>query len=510
MKPGVFRPMNAIRFGTDGWRGIIADDFTFANVARVAQATADHWAGEAAAHRRRLAVVGYDRRFLSPEFARLTAEVLAGNGFEVVLTPVPTPTPAVSLAVKRLQAAGGVMITASHNPAVFNGFKLKAWFGGSADPAICQAVEARLDQSPVRRVSFADAVDAGRIRLRDLRPAHYRAIRRLVDFDRVAAARLRVAHDAMWGVGAGCFEALMDRTRCRVTTLRSEHDPLFGGIRPEPIPRFYGTTTAWLRRHPHDVCLVSDGDADRLGALDERGRPLTAHQVIALVLWHLVAHRGERGTVLKSLNTTSLVDRIAAAYGSPVAVTGIGFKLIGARLLEPGVLVGLEESGSIGFPSHIPERDGLAAGLILLELLARERRPVSVILAGLEREFGTHRYARLDLTLPASRGAEVVERLRREPPARLLRSPVVEVQDFDGVKFTARDRSWLMLRGSGTEPVLRVYAEASTQAAADRLARTGARWVRGTGSTFDHVPGAGSGTPAYNCALSGGVGRVPP
>jgi phosphomannomutase len=492
--------MTAIRFGTDGWRGVIAEEFTFANVARVAQATADHWESDLARQsaradetgasgggaaspvppktvRRRLAVVGYDRRFLSPEFAQLTAEVFAGNGFDVVLTSVATPTPAVSLAVKRLRAAGGVMITASHNPAAFNGFKLKAWFGGSADPALCQAVEARLDRSPVRRRPLAEAVKAGCVRLRDLRPAHYRAVRRLVDFECVAASRLRVAHDAMWGVGAGCFEALLADTTCRVATLRGAHDPLFGGIRPEPIPRFYGSTTAWLRRHPHDVGLVSDGDADRLGALDEQGRPLTTHQVMALVLWHLAANRGGRGTVVKSLNTTTLVDRIAAAHGLPVVVTGIGFKHIGARLLEPGVLVGLEESGSLGFPSHLPERDGLAAGLLLLELLARERRPLSAILRGLERRFGVHRYARLDLTLPAGRGAAGIERLRGQPPARLLGSPVVAVQDFDGVKFTARDGSWLMLRGSGTEPVLRVYAEAATQARAHQLTRMGAGWV---------------------------------
>jgi phosphomannomutase len=470
--------MTAPRFGTDGWRGVIADDFTFANVARVAQAAADFWSEEKASDRQRLVVIGYDRRFLSAEFAARTAEVFAGNEFAVVLTPVPTPTPAVSLAVKRLRAAGGVMITASHNPARFNGFKLKAWYGGSADAALCRAVEARLDQAPARCVPLDQARRAGLVRLRDLRPAHYRAVKRLVRFADVAAARLRVAHDAMFGVGAGCFEALLAGTSCRVTTLRGGHDPLFGGIRPEPIPQFYAETAAWLRAHPHDVCLVSDGDADRLGGLDERGRPLTTHQIIALVLWHLAANRGQRGTVVKSLNTTSLVDRIAAAHGLPVKVTGVGFKRISPELLPPGVLLGVEESGSLGFPAHLPERDGLAAGLMLLELLAWERRPLSAILRRLERDFGPHRYARLDVPCPPERVDAMLAACRRAPPGRLLGSPVVEVLDLDGVKYVARGGAWLMLRGSGTEPLIRIYAEAATRAGAERLVAEGARRLR--------------------------------
>lgn len=468
---------SAVRFGTDGWRGVMAEDFTFANVERVAQAVADLWAESAAPGRRRV-VIGYDRRFLSAEFAARAAEVFAGNDFFVWLTPVPTPTPAVSLAVRQLAAAGGVMITASHNPPRFNGLKLKAPDGGAADAPLCRAVEARLDRTPVRRRPLDRAVRAGLVRPRDLRPAHYRAVRRLVDFKAVAGARLRVAHDAMYGVGAGCFEALLAGTTCRVTTLRGEHDPLFGGIRPEPIPEFYRPTAAWLRAHPRDVCLVSDGDADRLGGLDERGRALTTHQLLALVLWHLVTHRGARGTVVKSLNTTALVDRIAAAHGLPVQVTGVGFKEISAALRQPGVLVGLEESGSLGLAAHLPERDGLAAGMLLLELLAVERRPVSAILRGLEREFGPHRYARRDVPLPPETAAAVVARIRQAPPTRLLGRPVVEVFDFDGVKCVTRDGAWLMWRASGTEPVLRIYAEAATSAAAARLVEAGWRRLR--------------------------------
>ena len=470
--------MPPIRFGTDGWRGVIAEDFTFANVERVAQATADCWASETARGRERLAVVGYDTRFLSGPFAARTAEVFAGNAFRVVLTSAPTPTPAVSLAVKQLHAAGGVMITASHNPPEFNGFKLKAWFGVSADATICHGVESWLDRTSVRRLPLAEARRQGTVTLKDLRPAHYRAIRRLVDFERVAESGLRVAHDAMFGVGAGCFAALLAGTTCRVTTFRGERDPLFGGIRPEPIPKFYAATSEFLRRHRHDVCLVSDGDADRLGGLDERGAPLTAHQVVALVLWHLVVNRRQRGTVVKSLNTTSLVDQICAAHDLPLRVTPIGFKHISAEMRRPGVLVGLEESGSLGFPAHLPERDGLAAGLLLLELLASERQPLSRVLRRLEREFGPHRYARLDLPFPAERRAHLMAACAATPPARLGRSPVVEVHTFDGVKYVARDGSWLMLRGSGTEPLVRVYAEAASQTAAERLVQAGARRLR--------------------------------
>jgi phosphomannomutase len=231
-------------------------------------------------------VIGGDRRFLSDHFARVTAEVLAGNRFEVLLAAEPTPTPAVSLAVTTRHAVGGVMITASHNPPIFNGFKLKAHYGGSADPALCRGVEAMLDRHPVRSKAFAQATQSGQVLVRDLRPAHYRAIKRLVDFPLIARSRLRFAHDALFGVGAGCFEDLLRGTSCRVTTLNGEHNPGFGGLNPEPVPQNYALGAAYLRRHPHDFCLVTDGDADRIGGMDGHGGPLTTHQLICLLLHH--------------------------------------------------------------------------------------------------------------------------------------------------------------------------------------------------------------------------------
>jgi phosphomannomutase len=465
-----------IQFGTDGWRAVIAQDFTFANVARVAQATADFWTAQIQAPssavfgRPPKVVVGYDRRFFSDRFARTTAEVFAGNGYEVILTPEPTPTPSVSFAVKNLGAAGGVMITASHNPPVFNGFKLKSHFGGSSGPEDCQAVESWLDKNPPR---LGTPESASRILIRDVRPAHFAAIKRLVDFKLIAKSRLRVAHDALFGVGAGVFETLLAKTTCTATTLNGRYDVLFGGICPEPLPKNYVLGGAQLRRNPHDICLVTDGDADRIGAMDGHGKPLTNQQVIALLLHHLVRNRGGRGVITKTFNTTAMVDKMCAAWNLPLTEVGIGFRFIAPELMKPGALFGAEESGSVGFANHIPERDGLAAGLFLLEMLAMEKATVNRLYARLEKEFGPHRYARFDAHYPLEKRAALMASLKARPPAKLLRSPLARVDARDGVKFVAQDSTWLMLRGSGTEPVLRIYAEAKTDADVQKLLKLG-------------------------------------
>jgi phosphomannomutase len=466
--------MRQIKFGTDGWRAIIAQDFTFANVARVAQATADYWLAEirrpeSPVHGREpKVVIGYDRRFLSDRFAQITAEVMAGNGFEVILTPEPTPTPVISFAVKQLGAVGGVMITASHNPPHFNGFKLKSFFGGSSGPEECARVESWLDKNLP-----ATAPANGRIISKDIRPAHYAAIKKLVDFKLIARSKLKVAHDALFGVGAGVFEALLAKTNCQVTTLNGKHDVLFGGICPEPLPRNYVLGGAQLKHNPHDICLVTDGDSDRIGGMDGRGNPLTNQQVIALLLHHLVQNRGGRGTVTKTYNTTAMVDKMCAAWGLPLTEVGIGFRFIAPELMKPGALFGAEESGSVGFANHIPERDGLAAGLFLLEMLAMEKTSVNRIYARLEKEFGPHCYDRYDAHYPLEKRVGLMAFLTANPPARLLRSPVTQVETRDGVKFVAADSTWLMLRGSGTEPILRIYAESHSPAAVQKLLNQG-------------------------------------
>ena len=478
--------MAQIKFGTDGWRAVIAEDFNFANVARVAQATADYWKLEIGNRKSEIFgremkdVVGFDRRFFSDRFAQTTSEILAGNGFQVILPPEPTPTPSVSFAVKHLNAVGGVMITASHNPPIFNGFKLKSHYGGSSDSETCKAVEGFLDKNPVGSSRCDDrtaqrAVPTNRISVEDVRPAHYAALKKLVNFKLIAKSKLRFAHDALFGVGAGCFEELLAGTTCRVTTLNGQHDVLFGGINPEPVKQNYGRSAAFLKKHPHDICLVTDGDADRVGGMDGHGNYLTTHQLICLLLHHFIVNRQGRGRVVKALTTTSMMDKMCEAYGLELVETGVGFKYIAAEMIKGGVLLGAEESGGIGFPDHIPERDGIAAGLMLLELLATERLPVNTLLANLVKQFGPHHYGRIDTHFPLEKRGALMEFLQKNPPARLLRSPLADMKTYDGVKFVAQDSSWLMLRGSGTEPILRIYAEAKSDADARKLLQAGMR-----------------------------------
>jgi phosphomannomutase len=461
--------MAQIKFGTDGWRAIIAEDFTFKNVERVAQATADYWKTNPPQGPEKLVVVGYDRRFLSNEFARTTADVMRANGFNILLTSQPTPTPAVSYVVKGRNAVGGVMITASHNPPAFSGFKLKTHFGGSAEPAMCKDIESMLDKNPVATGGSMSVETA------DIREDHYRAIKRLADFKLISRSRLRFAHDALFGVGAGCFEQLLAGTTCKVTTLNGAHDPNFGGINPEPIPKNYAKSAAWLRTHPHDICLVTDGDADRVGAMDGRGNPLSTHQVIALLLQHYVVNRKQKGRMIKALTTTAMVDKMCASYGLELVETAVGFKYIASEMLKGNYVLGAEESGGIGFPGHVPERDGILAGLMLLELLAFEKTSVNKLIARLEKEFGPHRYARIDTHFPLEKRAALMEFCKTNPPARLLGCPLKDVKSYDGVKFIAEDSSWLMLRGSGTEPILRIYAESRSDADARKLLKLGVK-----------------------------------
>lgn len=467
----------SIKFGTDGWRAVIADQFTFANVERVAQATADYWSANPVSGTEKKVIVGYDRRFFSEQFGQRVAEVFAGNDFKVILTPDPTPTPSVSFAVHQQRAVGGVMITASHNPPIFNGYKLKAHYGGSAGAATCQAIEALVDRNAVKAVPLATA-KGNQITIEDVRPAHYAALKKLVDFKLVAKSRLRFAHEALFGVGAGCFEELLRGTTCKVTTLNGAHDVLFGGINPEPIEKNYALSSKFLKKHPHDICLVTDGDADRVGGMDGRGNYLSTHQLICILLHHYVVNRKARGRVVKALTTTSMMDKMCAAHGLELVETGVGFKYIVSEILKGGVLLGGEESGGIAFPGHIPERDGIAAGLMLLELLATERVSVNKLIARLMKQFGPHEYGRIDTHFPLEKRAALMEFLKTNPPANLIRSPLADMKTYDGVKFIAQDSSWLMLRGSGTEPILRIYAESSSQANVSKLLKLGVQLTK--------------------------------
>ncbi len=462
--------MGKIKFGTDGWRAVIAEDFTFENLEKVAQATADVWKRQRIKGTKKKVIVGYDRRFLSGEFAQRTAEVFAGNGFDVILSSEAVPTPAVSYHVKRARAIGGIMITASHNPPNFNGFKIKAHFGGSADSSLCQKVEAMLDRNPVKSIGLHEAK---KIQKKDLTQAYFKALTKLVDFPRISKSKAKFAHDALYGVGAGCFDRLLEGTTCQVTTLRGEHNPGFGGINPEPIASNYGASTAYLKKRPHDICLVTDGDADRVGGMDGRGNPLTTHQIICLLLRHFVENRKGGGRIVKALTTTSMVDKMCQHYGLPLLETGVGFKYICSEMIKGDVLLGFEESGGIGFPGHVPERDGILAGLMLLEMLAVEKKPLTKLLGDLEKTFGPHRYARIDGHFPLEKRADLMSYCAKNPPRALAGSPIEEVKSFDGVKYVAASGAWLMLRGSGTEPVLRIYAEADSDANAQKLLKQG-------------------------------------
>jgi phosphomannomutase len=458
-----------IRFGTDGWRAVIGEEFTFANVRRVAQATADFFRRRHTRKTRKLIVVGYDRRFLSNEFAEAVAEVLTGNGYEVVLSDSPVPTPAVSWLVPKLKGRAGVMITASHNPGRFNGIKIKLHHGGPADSDICQAVESLLGKTAVKSISFERAHQRKLLRIQDFRPRYFKALRGMVDFKLIAKSGLDFAHEALFGVGAGCFEQLLEGTSCRVRTFNGEHDPNFGGLNPEPIERNYTRSRAALQKQPADFCLATDGDADRIGGMDGRGNALTTHQIICLLLHHFLKNRKGQGRVVKALTTTSMVDVICDRHDLPLTVTGVGFKHICQEMLKGDVLLGVEESGGIGFPGHVPERDGILAGLMMLELLATERKPLTKILAELTHEYGLFEYGRIDAHYPLEKRAALMQTAAEKPPANLLGAPVERTQTFDGVKYTARNGCWLMLRGSGTEPIIRIYAEAPTVSGVEKL-----------------------------------------
>jgi phosphomannomutase len=354
---------------------------------------------------RKKVVVGYDRRFFSDRFAQITAEVLAGNDFQVILTPEPTPTPSVSFAVKHLRAVGGVMITASHNPPIFNGFKLKSYYGGSSDSETCQAVESFLDKNP----SQNSAAGRGRQKPPDQNcrcpPGALCRAQKAGGFQ--AHREIETAFRPRRAVrrGRGLFRTIARRHHLQGHDAQRQARPLFGGINPEPIVQNYARSQAFLKKHPHDICLVTDGDADRVGGMDGRGNYSDDAPDHLPAAASFDRQPQGRGRVVKALTTTSMVDKMCAAYGLPLVETGVGFKYICAEMLKGGVLLGAEESGGIGFPGHIPERDGIAAGLMLLELLATEKVSVNKLLAKLEKQFGPHRYGRIDTHYPLEKRA---------------------------------------------------------------------------------------------------------
>jgi alpha-D-glucose phosphate-specific phosphoglucomutase len=469
-----------IHFGTDGWRAVISDTFTFANLRLVAQAIADFVYEESERERPEI-VIGFDTRFLSDRYAAEVARVMAGNGIIAHLTRADCPTPALSYAVVHKQAAAGVMITASHNAPRYNGLKLKANFGGSALPEQSQRVEAHLarNQEIARGPNLMDyekALDGELIRRFDPAWLYYEHLSHLVDMDTISIGELRVVSDAMYGSGRKCIADMLARTRCRVREIRGEMNPGFGGIHPEPIGRYLNALSAAIQNEHADMGLATDGDADRLGAMDAQGNFVDPHHIFALVLRHLVENRGWRGRVVRSVSTTRMIDRLAEQYELPLVETPVGFNHIADHMLNNNVLMGGEESGGMSVKGHIPEGDGVLMGLLLLEVVAATGTPLHELVEQLQEDVGPAHYARDDRRLrqPISKQA-MVARLMQEVPSHLAGEQTVDVQTTDGVKYLLADDSWLLIRPSGTEPVLRIYAEARTPEMVEELLSYGAQ-----------------------------------
>ena len=472
-----------IKFGTDGWRAVISDTFTFANLRLVAQAIADYVLEDADGHSE--VVVGFDTRFLSDRYAAEVARVLAGNGIIAHLTRADAPSPAISYAVVHKEAAAGVMITASHNAPRYNGLKLKADFGGAALPEQADRVEAYLTRNQeIARwpnvMDYQTALNQNLIRRFDPAWAYYEHLGQMVDLDVISASELRVVADAMYGSGRKCIADMLARTRCRVYEIRGEMNPGFGGIHPEPIGHYLSALAAAIQAHHADVGLATDGDGDRLGAMDGLGNFVDPHHIFALTLQYLVEERGWSGRVVKSVSTTRMVDRLASHYGLPVVETPVGFNHIADHMLNNNVLIGGEESGGLSIKGHIPEGDGVLMGLLLMEIVAATETPLHELVADLQETFGPAHYARTDMPLrtPISK-ANMVERLTGDVPDALGGERVVQTETIDGVKYLLADDSWLLIRPSGTEPMLRVYAEARDHAMVDDLLAYGESVAQG-------------------------------
>jgi phosphomannomutase len=463
-----------IKFGTDGWRAVIADEYTLANVERVAQAYADYLTA-AATDSQSLVIVGYDRRFLSEAFAQRAAEVLAGNNLSVALFKEAVPTPLISWAVKQLGAAGGVVITASHNPASFNGFKIKAPWGGSAAPETTAAVEALVDATPPQRDDFP----ANSHEILETAIDSYRAqIASYIDLDRLRQAEALVVVDPMHGAGGNWVESFLTGGRLQVETIRAHRDPLFGGVNPEPIDSNLGALKSRVIESKAVLGLATDGDADRLGAVNERGQTMTMHDVVPLILLHLVRERKMSGGVVRTFSQSVLLKRIAAAHDLKLYETAIGFKYIADLMLNDDILIGAEESGGIGVKGHLPERDGILNSLLFLEAVITAGKSPSEMLRELHREFGEFHFRRRDLHIPTAVGQRLSEQLQQDAPRELAGYAVAGIETTDGTKLLFADESWLLFRASGTEPMLRIYSEATSIEKSEELLAAGEALAR--------------------------------
>ncbi len=466
----------AIKFGTDGWRGIIAQDFTFDNVRLCAQAVADYLKQSELA--RRGLIIGYDTRFASEDFAAAAAKVVAGNGIKVYLCPRATPTPVVSYGTRVQKAGGAIIITASHNPAIWNGFKYKTEDGASAPTEIIATLEKNIahtiNTGTINRRPLMEAVGQGLVEYHDLTPSYFRQIDKLIGLKAIRQAGLKIVVDSMYGTGAGYFQKLLDSGTIKVTEMNSERNPLFPGIQqPEPIAHNLTRLSAEVRQQKADVGLATDGDADRIGIIDEKGEFITQLQVFALLCLYLLEVRGERGALVKTITTTSMLYRLGEIFKVPVYETPVGFKYVAPVMLANNALIGGEESGGYGFREHVPERDGILAGLYFLDLMIKTGKSPSELVDYLYGKVGPHYYQRMDTEFPEGERPAITKRLQNKPPDSIAGVKVVKPDTTDGFRFILADNSWLLIRFSGTEPLLRIYAESSSPARVEKLLETG-------------------------------------
>jgi phosphomannomutase len=466
--------MTAIKFGTDGWRGIIAEDFTFANARVVAQAIARYIVRCEDA--RKGVIIGYDHRFASDEIAAATADVVSSTGTPVFLIDKPCPTPAVSLLVRQRGAAGGLMITASHNPYQWNGIKYKASYGSSALPSIVAQIES--DLAVVRRANVPPLPpQKNLIQPLEPRAPYLDTLEKLVDWKKLRDSGFRFVSDPMHGSAAGLLPKLLRRNGITCDEIRGTRDPRFGGVHPEPIEPHIDALRQAVVAGKFDAGLCADGDGDRIGAIDRDGSFVNPHQIFALLLWHLAGTRNLPGDVAKTFSVTKLIDKVAAKFGRKLHETPIGFKYICELMLEQNILIGGEESGGIGTNLYIPERDATVSALLLAELMAWHGKSLGELLAALTAEFGEYHYGRVDLDLKPGQKEKAIAHFSDAKLTLILDMPVVGRENMDGIKLYLSDGGWVMVRASGTENLLRVYCETSRPETTQRVLKAVTKMV---------------------------------
>ena len=464
-----------IRFGTDGWRGRIADDYTFSNLSRCAQGFANYlikkgFAGE-------WVVVGYDRRFLSENFASNVAEVLAGNGFGVYLTQEATPTPSIAYAVVNKKAVGAVNITASHNPPTDNGFKVRDRHGGAIDPEGLKQIEALIPESAdkVKRATLQDAIKNGKVVVFDAAPEYIEQIKRLVDLEPIKQSGLKILVDPMWGNGYGWFPRLLQGGKSQVEEIHNVRNPIYPDMsRPEPIPPNVNVGLQETLRRGADVLIITDGDADRLGLGDENGQFIDQLRVYGLLAFYLLEVRGMRGPIVKTLSTTTMLEKLGKIYDVPVYETGVGFKYVAPKVLETNAIIGGEESGGYAFRGHVPERDGILAGLYILDMMVKMKSKPSQLLEALFRKVGYHYYDRIDTPFKGDRTARE-QAILNAKPSTVGGLKVLGLDTTDGFKFKLEDGGFMLIRFSGTEPIMRVYTETTHKNKVQDILKDGLR-----------------------------------